>query len=494
MTVATASPAGRASQGDGPAPARVAVVGAGIAGLSAALTLQDGGCEVALFEASARVGGKIGSAVCQTPAGAFLLERGPNSFLGSARALWPLVARLGLADRLSPAQGRGARWVFRDGRLRQLPLGPLSALFGNWLPFSAKLRLASELFVAARRDEGETLHDFVARRCGVAFAEGMIGPFASGVYAGDARQLGAADAFPRMWRLEADHGGLIRGALARMFSPQLQRALRDERGGLPARPGLWNFDGGMQVLPDAIAAALGPRLHLSLAIAALRRDGARWRLEPDAASAPKASAAASLSQAFDAVVLALPPAATAALLAPHDGAAARALQATPLAPVAIVHLGGEDPDAACPDGFGALVARGEGIDALGVLLPSALFAGRAPAGMALSAIFLGGVHDPAVVGRDDGDLIDRAIAGRSAVFGPALHRPPMLVSVTRWPAAIPQYMPGHRSRIAAARADLARSCPGVELAGAGCDGVSVDDAAASGVAVGRRLLTTWGAP
>ncbi len=492
MPTAATSPVGHLGPGAGPAMARVAVVGAGIAGLSAALTLQDGGCDVALFEASPQVGGKIGSDVCETPAGAFLLERGPNSFLGSARALWPLVARLGLADRLTPARGRGARWVYRGGRLRQLPSGPLSAVFGDWLPWHAKLRLFGELFVAARRDERETLHEFGARRCGENFADGVIGPFTSGVYAGDPRQLGAADAFPRMWRLEAEHGGLIRGALTRMVSPQVRKALRDERGGLPARPGLWNFDRGLKVLPDAIARALGPRVHLSLAIAALRRDGPLWRLEPASTATPDASASAALAQAFDAVVLALPPAATAALLAPLDGAAAQALQATPLAAVAIVHLGGDDPDAACPDGFGALVARGEGVDALGVLLPSAIFAGRAPPGSALAAVFLGGVHDPTVASRGDGDLIDRAIAGRSAVFGPALHRPPMLASVTRWQAAIPQYLPGHRGRVAAARADLVRSCPGVELAGAGCDGVSLDDAAASGVAVARRLLAAWG--
>ena len=38
---------------------KVAIIGAGLAGLSAALTLQDAGCEVEVFESSDRVGGRV---------------------------------------------------------------------------------------------------------------------------------------------------------------------------------------------------------------------------------------------------------------------------------------------------------------------------------------------------------------------------------------------------------------------------------------------------
>ena len=40
---------------------RIAIVGAGIAGLSAALTLQDAGLSCSIYEASERIGGRMHS-------------------------------------------------------------------------------------------------------------------------------------------------------------------------------------------------------------------------------------------------------------------------------------------------------------------------------------------------------------------------------------------------------------------------------------------------
>ena len=42
-------------------PPRIAIVGGGIAGLNAALTLQDAGYSASVFEASSRVGGRMHS-------------------------------------------------------------------------------------------------------------------------------------------------------------------------------------------------------------------------------------------------------------------------------------------------------------------------------------------------------------------------------------------------------------------------------------------------
>ena len=49
----------------------VTVVGAGLAGLSAALTLQEAGCSVRIIEASDRPGGRVASDVID----GFILDR-----------------------------------------------------------------------------------------------------------------------------------------------------------------------------------------------------------------------------------------------------------------------------------------------------------------------------------------------------------------------------------------------------------------------------------
>lgn len=485
-----AAPRGPAGSPNASAPRHdVVVVGAGIAGLACAHRLSAEGLDVVVVEASARVGGKIGSVRDD----GFLLEQGPNSFLGSARAIWPLVDELGLGGRLMQAGPPGTRWIYRGGRARTLPSGLWSAATGDWLPLAAKLRVAYEAFVAAAPSDDETLYDFVARRCGDDFAAGVIAPFTSGVYAGDPHQLGAKDAFLRMWNLEAEHGGLIRGA----------RALARQRraAGVVVRAGLWNFDDGLGVLTDALAAQLQRRASTSLrcnrSVAALQREGAGWSISLTS-TAPSTDAADDIDDIddiddpptlhADAVVLALPQHALAALVAPLSAAAAAALAQSPVATVAVVHLGGADPSGSAPRGFGALIARGEGVRALGVLVPSSLFAGRAPEGSALFSVFLGGVTDPEAVDLDDATLIDLARSGRRTVFGAAADPTPTLARVTRWGAAIPQYVVGHRARVAQARALLATAAPGLWLCGAACDGVSIDDAAASGLAAAAGVL------
>lgn len=453
----------------------VVVVGAGIAGLAAAYRLAAAGRDVVVLESASRAGGKIGSV--RDDAG-FLYELGPNSFLGSARFLWPLIQQAGLDGALVAGKPPGHRWIHRGGKTRQLPSGPLSALGGDWLPWAARLRVAREVFLPPAPDPNETVWDFVARRCGAEFADAIIGPFTSGVYAGDPRQLGAEDAFPKMTRLEREGGGLIRGA----FKLQKQRAA--ERGDQPVRRGLWNFEHGLQQLTDALATQLGARLRLGQQVVALRR-GSDAGCEVVVHGADGSDETILAAQT---VVLALPLSALPPLLRPLSTAAADALGSTPTAPVAVVHLGSPDPDGSAPPGFGALVARDEGIRALGVLVPSSLFAGRAPDGHALYAVFLGGVTDPDVVNLDDEALLALAVEGRRAVFGASADGAVVAHRISRWQAAIPQYVVGHRARVARARELLAAAAPGVLIAGAGCDGVSIDDAAGSGLAVAESLL------
>lgn len=78
-------------------PPRVAILGAGITGLTAAWHLANAGISATIYERSRRIGGAIGA---HRDSG-WLHELGPNSLLEGSPAVSALVDELGLGDRKS---------------------------------------------------------------------------------------------------------------------------------------------------------------------------------------------------------------------------------------------------------------------------------------------------------------------------------------------------------------------------------------------------------
>jgi oxygen-dependent protoporphyrinogen oxidase len=200
---------------------RVAVIGGGVAGLATALNILDRARDrdlpvsVTVFEKDDHPGGNLRT----LKQDGWQLEWGPNGFLDNEPATLRLVDRLGLRDdlvRSSDAARR--RFLVVDDRLQEIPTSPKAFLKSEMMSTRAKLRLAGELFVPARKDLGraaedpntdETIDQFGTRRLGKAFAETMLDPMVKGVFGGESRQLSLAAAFPRMVELERDYGGLF---------------------------------------------------------------------------------------------------------------------------------------------------------------------------------------------------------------------------------------------------------------------------------------------
>ena len=240
----------------------VAVIGGGVSGLAVAYELISrsgrlpGSLRLLCLEARQRCGGNIRS---ERESG-FLCEWGPNGFLDNAPATLDLVRRLGLEERLVRAEQAAARrFVYRKGRLRQVPTGPLSFLASDILPLPGKLRLFGEPFVRRKRDwDDESVFDFAARRIGAPAASILVDAMVSGIHAGNARTLSLPAAFPRMREMEREHGSLVRAMIAKA-----RKARRTSEGGGPAGPGgqLCSFRDGMQELIDALVREVGDRLE-----------------------------------------------------------------------------------------------------------------------------------------------------------------------------------------------------------------------------------------
>ncbi len=456
---------------------RVAIVGGGISGLSIAHALARAGAaqrgvEIVVLEAAARAGGNIRSERID----GFLCEWGPNGFLDNAPATLDLVRDLGIQDRVHVSdESAGKRFIFRHGRLHQLPGGPGAFLGSGLLSWRGKLRIAGELWAASRPDGDETIHGFAARRIGREAADVLIDAMVSGVFGGDARKLSLRACFPKMWEMETEHGGLFRALIAR------RRARRSPGGPIGAPMGrLTSFREGTVEIIDALQRGMNGALRLGSPVARITRPD-RYRVQLDGGGDAIEA---------DAVVLAGGAASSAAMVASIDEQLAAGLAGIASAPLVVVCLGFDEARLPRPlDGFGFLVPRGEGQRVLGVLWDSSIYPGRAPHGAVLLRAMLGGGHDPEAIALSDDELVVCVRRALSDTMG--IEANPIFVQVFKHPLGIPQYTVGHLDRLARIEAQLAQY-PGLVIAGNSYRGVAINNCIAESGPIADRVLAAIG--
>src|SRR5215470_7112821 len=205
---------------------RVAIIGGGIAGLSAAYFLEKArrggaGIDWTLFEKSDRLGGVI-----QTEQrDGYILEAGPDSFLTAKPDATQLCRDLGIGDQLIGSNDAGRKtYIVVKGKLVPMPDGlefmvptrvaPMisTGLFST----STKLRMTTELFRARRRsaqNEDESVAEFVRRHFGQEMVERVAEPLLAGVYGGDVETLSVNAVLPRFVEMEREQGSLVRATL-----------------------------------------------------------------------------------------------------------------------------------------------------------------------------------------------------------------------------------------------------------------------------------------
>jgi protoporphyrinogen/coproporphyrinogen III oxidase len=432
------------------------IVGGGIAGLSAALSVQGAGLRCRVLEASERVGGVIRT---ENHDG-FLIEAGPDALLTTKPHGVALCRELGLGDRLVPADTRpGGVAVLLGGRLRPMPEGLMLGVPTRLLPmvttslfsWPAKMKMALEVLQRPRPEAAdESIATFLRRHFGQEAVERVGEPLLAGIHAGDPERLSMSANFPRLVEVERRTGSLVRGLARSAVAP----------GAGPAFVSLRN---GLQELVDAAEARLGPGgVEKVWPARTVRRDGERWVIE-----GPRGSIA------VPRLVVALPPARAAALLGGLDAELATLLGGIRSVSTAVVYLAYRREDVSHSlSGQGLLVPRGEGRRLSAVTFVSSKFAGRAPEGQVLLRVFLGGARDPDVLERDDAALVELAASELRGILG--LRASPTLTRVFRWAFGTPQLEVGHAARMAAVDERLAR-WPGLRLTGAGLRGTGIPD-------------------
>lgn len=454
------------------------MVGGGIAGLAAAYALaRDAppGTRVTVVDGAARVGGKL--RVSQV--GGVLVDEGAETFLARVPEGVELIRSVGLGDDLvHPVTTQAS--VVVDGTSSPLPTGTVLGVPGD----RAALRRSGVLTeqglaaVAADRSEPAPLGDpsvgqYVARRLGREVVDRLVDPLLGGVYAGRADGLSLRATVPQLAAaLDARGGGKLVAA-----AHSVAAAAPPDAG-----PVFASLDGGLGLLPEAVARASGADIRLRLPIRRVERTGAGFRLVGGPVPDPVTIVA-------DAVVVAAPAAKAAGLLAALAPWAAHELAATEYASVGIVTLAYPAAALAGLRGSGLLVAgtgsRAGASPVKAVTYSSVKWAHLAGHEVALLRASVGRHQEARVLQREDSDLV-RLVAGQVAALT-GVRSAPVAARVTRWGGALPQYAPGHLERVRRIRADVGR-VPGLAVCGAAFDGVGVPACIRSGTAAAAQVL------
>jgi oxygen-dependent protoporphyrinogen oxidase len=285
----------------------------------------------------------------------------------------------------------------------------------------------------------ESIAEFVRRRLGNEFLNYAIDPFVAGVYAGDPTKLSVQSAFPKLYALEKNHGGLIRGAIASRRERKKRKEVAKDR----AR--LFSFDDGMETLPSAIATRLGDTVRLNTEVEHIIP--VRAGKHPVYTVSIRSEGERSTMQA-DVLVLAAPARAAASMIRSIDPEMAKTLESISYPPLAEVFLGFRlEQVARALDGFGFLVPTSERRKILGSIWASSLFANRAPEGCVAFTSFVGGSRNPELVELDDAQLTSLVVDELKSLIG--VQGSPVFSKINRWDHAIPQYNVGYHKILAA---------------------------------------------
>ena len=446
----------------------VAIIGAGITGLTAAFYLKRRGIPVTVYEASGRVGGVIQS----VSRDGYIAEFGPNTILETSPKISQLVRDAGLESRrLSPNPKAEARYVVRYKRPISMPSSPAGFFTTKLFTLGAKLAVLREPFVSPRRDGvEESIAEFVVRRFNQEFLDHAIDALVAGVYAGDPGKLSVTHAFPKLKALEDNYGSMIKGQI---FGARE----RKKRGDVAKdRAPKFSFDSGLQVLPETLSQQLGDSVKLNAAVTKLTQSADGWTL--------------SIADQFEAEHRAVIYAGTAFRLAKLKIESKETVDLSPLSeirypPVASVVLGFRREDVAHPcEGFGMLIPRVEGFRILGTIFSSSLFPNRAPAGHLTLTSYIGGERYPELASLPAEKLYEITCEDLKVLLG--VRGKPTFQHCAFYPQAIPQYNVGY-GKYRALMTDLETKADGVFLAGHYRDGVSLSDSIVSGCNVADRV-------
>ena len=450
---------------------RIAIVGGGISGLTAAYELEHARLAGApidwqLYEAGDRLGGIIETTRVDSPHGEFILEGGPDGWVREKPWARELAIELGLEDQLIHSNDATRKtWIYAlnqeasgtklAGQLQPIPdrmrlMVPedLSALENSPL-FSAEARraYADELSSAvqlrqAAPDTDESVASFVRRHFDHEVLRKLAAPLLSGVFGGDVETLSVRAVMPQFVAMEREHGSLIAALQANVAA----------RAGKPSQPVFTSLRNGLGSLIAALIAKLpSERLHLRSDVRECSRAAeSGWMLR---IALESVRGCTNRYMLFDRLILATPLDVTRRLLRTLDYPATELLPKSASSAILTAFVWPAETASAftLPQGFGLLVPPSftpGSPQLLAATFVHQKFPHRAPADAAIIRTFFGSGSAEHFSTASDAEIAAASLTQLREILGALPDPAADLTIVRRWPHSLPQYAVGHLDRMA----------------------------------------------
>lgn len=406
---------------------KIVVIGASLSGLTAAYFLKQKGYNVVVLEKTNRVGGFIET---QSENG-FIFDKGFNSFLESSAVVPHLIDELNLQNQVIYAnKTANKRYILKNNRLHALPINTSAILKSKLFSIRAKTRLLIEPFVGKSNDGYyQSVGEFITRRLGSEILDYAFNPFVAEVYAGNPESLSVKSAFPKLYALEEEYGGLIVGT----FKSIRKRKFDTKKDKVKGR--MFSFKNGMSVLCEAFAKKIGDSLLLNTEAKKIRKIESGYKIDIKHDDENH-------SIESDIIISAVPAHAAVNLFDEIDVQLKKHFNDIYYPPLFVQYLAYKREDVLTSlDALGIFIPSKERKSFLYSLWNSSIFPNRSAEGTVSFTIFTGGARDPDILTLDK-ELLLMKIRGEFETIM-KINNEPVYSSYKYWANSIPQYKIGH---------------------------------------------------
>jgi len=445
---------------------RIAIIGGGITGLSAAYYLQKQmnkqklPYEVKLFEASNRLGGRIKT----MKRDGYIIEQGPDSLLARKPAAVKLVDELGLSNQ-TVRNGTGQSYMLIKNKLHKMPKGAFMGvpkeirplLSSNVFSTKGKLRALMDLVLPkSKGKEDQSLGLFMRRRFGNELVDNQIDPLLSGIHSGDIDKMSLKASYPLFLQLEQKYGSLIKG-LAKTMPKAPEKSKSAKEGAF------FSFKDGLETLVKSLEHNIwNDTIHVNTAVDHIEKKESGYHLLLNTGKVYKA----------DAVIMAAPHNHVPDMLTQYDFL--KKLYEIPATSTANVVLA-FDQSAIKKDinGTGFLVSRTGDYRITACTWTHRKWPSTTPKGKALLRCYVGRPDDQEIVDLSDEEITNIVLKDLNKTM--KIKAKPEFTVITRYKHARPQYHVGHLDLVSEIRENVSMELPGLFLAGSSYDGVGIPD-------------------